>query len=83
MFSNIRKVSNGCAAMVNPVLSALFDFFLLGSAGVIVAGMVEEYRASRDLAAGRAVGGARRRHLANSQPLARRQRARRHRLTVG
>lgn len=40
--------------MVNPLLSFAFDTFLLGSAGVIVAGMIEEYRASRLPAAGRA-----------------------------
>lgn len=44
--------------MVNPVLTILFDLFLVGSALAIVAGMVNEYRASRTLAVG---GGARRR----------------------
>ena len=39
--------------MVNPVLTALFDFFLIGSGGVIVAGMIEEYHSSRQPAAGR------------------------------
>lgn len=33
--------------MVNPLLTALFDLFLIGSAGTIIAGMVQEYLASR------------------------------------
>lgn len=68
--------------MVNPLLSALFDFFLLGSAGVIVAGMVEEYRVNRDLARGRAVG-RRTRACAGTRISRTGLRPRRHRLTVG
>lgn len=33
--------------MVNPVLTIAFDLFLIGSALVIIGGMVQEYRASR------------------------------------
>lgn len=42
--------------MVNPVLTILFDLFLIGSALAIAAGMINEYRASRTLS----VGGSRR-----------------------
>jgi hypothetical protein len=33
--------------MVNPVLTLLFDLFLVGSAVAIIAAMVQEYLASR------------------------------------
>lgn len=34
--------------MVNPLLTALFDLFLVGSALAICAAMIDEYRASRE-----------------------------------
>jgi hypothetical protein len=33
--------------MVNPLLTAFFDLFLIGSAATIIVGMVQEYLASR------------------------------------
>ena len=33
--------------MVNPILTTLFDLFLVGSAVAVIAGMVREYRANR------------------------------------
>lgn len=39
--------------MVHPVLTALFDLFLIGSALLIVAGMVAEQRRQRQPAVGR------------------------------
>lgn len=38
--------------MINPVLTALFDLFLVGSASTIIAGMVQEYLASRTVSVG-------------------------------
>lgn len=38
--------------MVNPVLTLLFDLFLIGSGLAVVTGMVLEYRASRRAAVG-------------------------------
>ncbi|MCK9520827.1 MAG: hypothetical protein M0R74_17660 [Dehalococcoidia bacterium] len=40
--------------MVNPLLTILFDLFLVGSALIILGGMVAEYRASRQDAVGQA-----------------------------
>jgi hypothetical protein len=36
-----------CYTMVNPVITFLFDLFLIGAATGIIAGMVAEYLASR------------------------------------
>ncbi len=44
-----------CAVMINPVLSLLFDLFLIGSTSTIIAGMVQEYLASRTVSVGSAV----------------------------
>lgn len=41
-----------CAVMINPVLTLLFDLFLVGSASTIIAGMVQEYLASRTVSIG-------------------------------
>ena len=41
-----------CAVMINPVLTLLFDLFLIGSASTIIAGMVQEYLASRTVSVG-------------------------------
>jgi hypothetical protein len=41
-----------CAVMINPALSFLFDLFLIGSASTIIAGMVQEYLASRPISVG-------------------------------
>lgn len=38
--------------MINPVLTLLFDLFLIGSASTIIAGMVQEYLASRTVSVG-------------------------------
>ncbi|MCC7365325.1 MAG: hypothetical protein IT303_13240 [Dehalococcoidia bacterium] len=38
--------------MVNPVLTILFDAFLIGSGATILGGMIAEYRASRRGAVG-------------------------------
>lgn len=40
------------AAMINPVLTLLFDLFLIGSASTIIAGLVQEYLASRTISVG-------------------------------
>lgn len=40
--------------MVNPLLTAVFDLFLIGSAASIVVAMVVEYRANQGPAIGRA-----------------------------
>ncbi len=39
--------------MVNPILTIIFDLFLIGSASSIVAAMALEYRASQGAAIGR------------------------------
>ena len=65
--------------MVNPVLTAVFDFFLIGSAGVIVAGMIEEYRGSRTVATTRSAPVGRRHGPRRAVPA----RQRRFRLSVG
>ena len=39
--------------MVNPLLTILFDIFLIGSALAVTAGMVAEYLASREPHVGR------------------------------
>lgn len=40
--------------MVNPILTTLFDLFLIGSAAAVILGMVREYRANRLPAIGEA-----------------------------
>lgn len=37
-----------CDTMVHPILTILFDLFIIGSAVIISAGMVAEYLASRE-----------------------------------
>jgi hypothetical protein len=41
-----------CALMINPVLTLLFDLFLIGSASTIIAGMVQEYLTGRTVSVG-------------------------------
>lgn len=38
--------------MVNPLLTVIFDLFLIGSAAAIIAGLVLEFRASKGAAVG-------------------------------
>jgi len=45
-----------CYAMVNPVITLLFDLFLIGAAAGIIASMVAEYLASRRPSVGAAPG---------------------------
>jgi len=45
--------------MVNPLLTALFDLLLIGTAGSVVAAMVMEYLANREPAVGTTRVGAR------------------------
>jgi len=60
--------------MINPVLTLLFDLFLIGSASTIIAGMVQEYLASRTVSVG-STGGSR--DIERSQTLATAQMRRR------
>ncbi|MCC7364303.1 MAG: hypothetical protein IT303_08005 [Dehalococcoidia bacterium] len=54
--------------MVNPVLTILFDIFLIGSGATILGGMILEYRASRRGAVGGVAVPFRRRQPAQLSP---------------
>lgn len=60
--------------MVNPVLTLIFDLFLIGSAISVVAAMVVEYRTGRSPAIGRAQSAYRSRVTRDSAVVARRSR---------
>lgn len=60
--------------MVNPVLTVIFDLFLIGSAASVATAMVLEYRASRGSAIGRTQSAYRARVTRNSAIVARRSR---------
>lgn len=48
--------------MVNPLLTVIFDLFLIGSAVAIVTGMVLEFRASKGVSVGTTQSAYRARH---------------------
>lgn len=48
--------------MVHPLLTIIFDLFLIGSAGAIVTAMAMEYRASRGVTVGATRSAYRARH---------------------
>ena len=60
--------------MVNPVLTVIFDLFLIGSAATVVTAMVAEYRAHRGPAIGGAQSAYRARMTSNSAIFTRRAR---------
>ncbi len=45
-----------CFPMINPVLTILFDIFIIGSGLAIVAGLIAEHRANRIPAIGSGLG---------------------------
>ncbi|MEP6870477.1 MAG: hypothetical protein ABI939_01370 [Anaerolineaceae bacterium] len=60
--------------MVNPVLTVIFDLFLIGSAASVVSAMVLEYRANRGPAIGNAKSAYRARVTRSSAIVTRRAR---------
>ena len=60
--------------MVNPILTLIFDLFLIGSAISVVAAMVVEYRTGRSPAIGRSQSAHRSRVTRDSAVVARRSR---------
>ena len=55
--------------MVNPLITIVFDLFLIGSAASIVAAMAVEYRASQGAVIGRAQSAYRAREFASQRLL--------------